>query len=147
MKGVAAIVLSIVVSCVCADMAWAEIKEGLWEITTTSKIKGGFVPKGMPAQIPSSTMHVCINKKDAVPIPPSDGKGPGCKIKEQRIAGDSVTYTMECIDNRDVAAEISGKITYKGGAMEGTGTVKFRSPNYMVISTKDAGKYIGPCMK
>jgi hypothetical protein len=143
MKKTIAIVLSILLSSACATMALAEIKEGLWEIKTTMEMQG------MPMQMPAMTSRTCISKNDMVPKPPDQGRGQSqeCKVKEQKITGNTVTYAMECTGKGGMAAEISGEMTYTGDSMEGKYTMKVKSPSPMEMSSKMTGKYIGPCTK
>jgi hypothetical protein len=142
MKKAIAILLSILFSSACATMALAEMKEGLWEIKTTMEMKG------MPIKMPATTSRSCISKNDMVPKPSAQrGQQQECKIKEQKITGDTVTYAMECTGKDGMAAEISGEITYKEDSMEGTYTMKVQSPSPMEMSSKMTGKYVGPCTK
>jgi hypothetical protein len=55
------IILSVIVSLLCSSSALAEIKDGLWEITTKAEIKG------MPGQMLPSTVRHCLKKNDPVP--------------------------------------------------------------------------------
>jgi hypothetical protein len=121
----------------------AEIKEGLWEITTKAEIKG------MAAQMPATTTKQCITKNDVVPKPEKQEKGQECKIKDQKVSGDTVTYTVECKDKNGTVVEISGKSTYKGNVFEGTTntTMKSKDQGAMQMTSKMSGKYIGPCPK
>ena len=84
------IALAIVISLVWITGASAEMKEGLWEITTKAEMKG------MPMQMPATTMKQCMTKKDMTPKPEKQPKGQECTMKDQKVSGDTVTYTMEC---------------------------------------------------
>ena len=143
MKTTLSIILAVIASFVCATMASAEIKEGLWEMTTTMEMKG------MPAQMPATTVRSCIRKDDMVPKPAAQQKGQECKVKEQKITGDTVTYSMECTTNDGTVSEIAGKTSYKGDVMDGSIniTVKIKGQGTMEMSGKTTGKYIGPCTK
>ncbi|MCX5806547.1 MAG: DUF3617 family protein [Proteobacteria bacterium] len=121
----------------------AEIKEGLWEITTKTEIKG------MPGQMPATTTKQCITKNDVVPKPEKQEKSQECKIKDQKVSGDTVTYAMECKDRSGTIVEISGKTTYKGNTFDGTTntTMKSKEEGTMQMTSKMSGKYIGLCPK
>jgi hypothetical protein len=124
-------------------MTFAEIKEGLWEIKTTVEMKG------MSIQVPPTTTRTCINKNDMVPKPAAQSKGQEqeCKVKEQKVTGDTVTYAMECTGKGGMSTEISGEMTYTGDSMAGKSTMKVKGPASMEMSTSMTGKYLGPCTK
>jgi hypothetical protein len=126
-----------------ATGAWAEWKEGLWEIT--SKVEMAGMPKDMPA----ATMQQCITRKDMAPQPVSKGGDTECVRKEQKLTGDTVTYTMECRNKDGGVMESSGKMTFRGDVFDGTSvttmTRKGRQP--MKMTGKMTGKYLGPCAK
>ena len=142
MKKNSTIVLIVATLLICTTMAFAEIKEGLWEYKTTMEMPG------MPVKMPATTTQTCISKSDLVPKPSSPGgQGQECKIKEQNVSGNTVTYAMECKGKDGTTMEISGKMTYTGDAMEGTSTMKMSGPASMEMSSKITGKYLGPCSK
>jgi len=121
----------------------AEMKEGLWEITTKTEIKG------MPTQMPATTTRQCITKNDVVPKPERQEKGQECKIKDQKISGDTVTYVIECNDKSGTTIEVSGKTTYKGKVLDGVSTtnIKSKGQGNMQMTSKMSGKYVGSCPK
>jgi hypothetical protein len=133
-------ILAFIVSLVCATSALAEIKDGLWEITSKAEIKG------MPGQMPPSMVRHCLTKSD--PVPKAMDKRMECKMKDQSINGDTVTYTMEC-KGKDSVVLTSGTMTYKGNTFAGASTtnIKSKSQPQMQMSNKISGKYIGPCNK
>jgi len=133
-------VFAIFLSLIWVACASAEIKEGLWEMTTQVEMKG------VPAQMPASTVRQCITKSDPVPKPAS--KGYECKTKNYKMSGDTVTYTIEC-SGKDSVVLTSGKTTYKGNIFNGTSTtnIKTKGQPKIQMTNKISGKYIGPCTK
>jgi hypothetical protein len=131
-----------VVMVLLAAPAWAfaEIKEGLWEITSQTQIEG------MPMSTPPVTFRQCLNKKEAVPQ--NRDKGTECKIISQKISGDTITYTSEC-KNAQGNMRATGKITYSGNTMEGKTATAFSAKGQapMQMTTVMKGKYLGPCNK
>jgi hypothetical protein len=121
----------------------AEVKEGLWEITTKSEIQG------MSVQMPVTTTKQCFTKKDMIPKPEKQEQNQECKIKDQKVIGDTVTYALECKDKDGTIIEISGKSTYKGNVFDGTSDTKIKSKaqGTMQMTSKMSGKYVGPCPK
>ena len=134
------IILSVIVSLLCSSSALAEIKDGLWEITTKVEIKG------MPGKMPPSTVRHCLKKND--PVPKAKDKSTDCKMKDQKISGDTVTYAMECM-GKDSVVLTSGKMTYKGNTFDGTSTtnIKRKGQSDMQMNSKISGRYIGPCTR
>ncbi len=143
MKRTITILASMLFLSACTMMAFAQMKEGLWEIKTTTEMKG------MSIQIPPTTTRTCMSKSDMVPKPPAQGKGQEqeCKIKEQKITGDTVSYVMVCSGAGGMSTEISGEMTYKGDSMEGKSTMNVKGPAAMEMTMKMTGKFIGPCTK
>jgi hypothetical protein len=116
----------------------AEIRYGLWEITTKVEMKG------MPGQIRPSTVRQCLTKND--PVPKAKDKSVECKMKDQKISGDTVTYAMEC-KVKDSVVLTSGTMTHKGNTFTGASTTNIKSKGQpeMQMNNKISGKYIGPC--
>lgn len=111
------------------------IKEGLWEITTTVDMPG--VPTAM---MKPQTFTSCLSPKESVP----KGKDQtDCTMKDVKTEGNTVTWTVVCKD-----ATSRGRITYAGTTYEGLteSTVK-QGGKDMTIKTTMKGKYIGPCPK
>ncbi|MBN1473876.1 MAG: DUF3617 domain-containing protein [Syntrophaceae bacterium] len=133
-------VLAVLLTLVWAAGAYAEIKEGLWEITTKVEMKG------VPMQMPATTVKQCITKDKAVPKSASEDYE--CKTKNYKVSGDTVTYSVECWGKGGLMIT-EGKTTYKGNTFDGTSTTKIKAKGQpeMQMSNKISGKYIGPCKK
>ena len=133
-------VLAVLFTLVWAAGAYAEIREGLWEITTKVEMKG------VPMQIPATTVKQCITKDKAVPKSASEDYE--CKTKDYKVSGDTVTYSVECWGKGGLMIT-EGKTTYKGNTFDGTSTTKIKAKGQpeMQMSNKISGKYIGPCKK
>jgi hypothetical protein len=134
------IIFAIVVSLTWTVGAWAELKEGLWEITTQVEIKG------MPQSIPPATVRQCITKNDAVPQ--NKDKSYECKTTAQNMSGNTVSYTVEC-KGKEGEMQTSGTTTYTDNSMNGTSTTNFKIKGQpeMRMANKIKGKYIGVCPK
>jgi hypothetical protein len=102
--------------------------------------------KGMPMQMPATTMKQCVTKKD--PVPQKQEKGQECKMKDQKMSGDTVTYTMEC-KSADSTMVTNGKMTYKENTFNGTTdtTIRAKGQPEMKMTSAMSGKYLGPCPK
>jgi hypothetical protein len=133
-------VLAVLFTLVWAAGAQAEIKEGLWEIMTKAEMKG------VPMQMPATTVQQCITKDKPVPKSASDDYE--CKVKDYKVNGDTVTYKIECWGNGGLMIT-EGKTTYKGNTFDGTSTTRIKAKGQpeMQMSNKISGKYIGPCKK
>ena len=123
-----------------ASTAWAQLKDGLWEMTTRVEIKG------MPQQMPPSTFRQCISQKD--PVPQNQDKSMACKTTQQKISGNKVTYAVECKGDSGTMVTL-GENTYTGSSMDGTATTRFtmKGQPEMQMQSTIKGKYIGPCPK
>jgi hypothetical protein len=137
------IIFVILLSMVWTVGAWAELKEGLWEITTQVEMKG--IP-GMPSMQPT-TVRQCITKSN--PVPQNKDKDVDCKPVNVKTSGDTVTYNMECKGKDGGVIQTSGTSTYTGNSLSGSSTtniIKKGQPK-MQMSVKTRGKYIGICTK
>src|SRR5512133_3283539 len=83
--------------------------------------------KGMPNQMAPMTMKQCMTKKDMVPKPQNTSQsGQECKMKDQKISGDTVTYGMECKGADGSLMQTSGKMSYKGNTFDGSSTTSIQ---------------------
>ncbi|MFO7569152.1 MAG: DUF3617 family protein [Smithellaceae bacterium] len=133
-------VFAVLIFFVMTSAAWAQLKDGLWEMTSRTEIKG------MPQQMPSTTFRQCLTKSD--PVPQSQDKSFDCKTTSRKISGDTVTYVVEC-RGKDGVMVTKGKNTYTGLSMEGSSETSFKMQGQpeMQMTTKMKGTYIGACPK
>jgi hypothetical protein len=107
------IIFAVSISMLWTASAWAELKEGLWEITTQVEMKG------MPQSIPPTTVRQCITKNN--PVPQNKDKNIDCKTVNLKTGGDTVSYTVECKGSGQ-EMQTSGTTTYSDKSMNGTST-------------------------
>lgn len=133
-------VFIVLLSVLWASGAWAQLKDGLWEITTQVEMKG------MPHQMPPATFRQCMTKND--PVPKNQDKNYDCKTTGQKISGNTISYTVEC-KGKEGDMQTTGKTTYTGSMMDGSATTQFKMKNHPEIqmTSKMKGKYIGACPK
>jgi hypothetical protein len=118
-----------------SSMPALNMKDGLWEITTTVEMPG--MPAGM---MKPQTITTCLSQKDSVP----KGKNEtDCTVKDVKTEGNTVSWTVVC---KEVTSK--GRITYAGATYEGTteSTMK-QDGKDVTIKTTMKGKHIGPCPK
>jgi len=144
MKGSIIAALAIILALVWftgAQAADPNMKDGLWQITMKTEMKG------MPANIPPTVTKQCLTRKESVPQQ-GGNKNPNCKMVDQKVSGDTVTWAMICKE-KESTIEGSGKITYKGDTFDGAimTTMKDKTGKAQQISTKMSGKRLGPCDK
>jgi len=134
-------IIAIVTALACSVGAYAaepNIQDGLWEITSKTEMKG------IPAQFPPVVMKQCLTKQDKVPQ--AKDASSNCKMTDQKISGNTVTWTMVCKEQGSTT-ESKGRIAYKGNSFDGvTNTIiKDKSGNTQEMITKMSGKRLGPC--
>ncbi|MBN1363904.1 MAG: DUF3617 domain-containing protein [Syntrophaceae bacterium] len=138
------IIFAVFLSMLWTAGAFAELKEGLWEVTTQVEIKG------MPQQMPPTTFRQCITKNDPVPQNKDQNKDKNyeCKTINRKVSGNTISYTMEC-KGKEGETKVSGTTTYTDNSMNGTSTsnIKIKGQPEMQMTSKIRGKYIGPCPK
>ncbi|RPH52245.1 MAG: DUF3617 domain-containing protein [Desulfobacteraceae bacterium] len=117
-----------------------DMKEGLWEITVTSKME---MP-GMTMPIPPVKYTQCLTKNDFVPQ--KNEKGEQCEKVNVTVNGNTVSWTVKC-NGKEGPTKGTGKITYKGDAYEGVMNMTF--PNEGggegKMTSNMSGKWIGKC--
>ncbi|WP_345976875.1 DUF3617 family protein [Sulfurimonas sp. HSL3-7] len=113
-----------------------DFKEGNWRIEMKTEIVG------MPMQMPVMTFEQCLKKEAMVPAQKSQD-GSECKIVEQHVKGNTVTWAVECPESKG-----SGTITYKNTSFNGRVDLEMRGQNGgMKMTNIMKGSYIGPCDK
>lgn len=118
--------------------AGTNAQEGEWENTTEMKMEG------VSFAIPPVTVRHCVTKENLVPE--GSQKGDQCKIKDQRIVGNKVTWSVECV-GKDTRSESQGEITYSGDNYKGTVKTKFtdKTGKTMASTGTMTGRRIGEC--
>lgn len=118
-----------------AAFAAPDMQPGRWEITSTIEMPG------MAFSIPPTKHTQCITSKDLVPQQPQDNAQ--CRILDNKIDGDTVTWKMEC-DSQGGTMTSLGKIVYHGSSFEGDmETTGGQMPAPMTM--RMSGKRIGSC--
>ena len=121
--------------------AGVNLHEGLWEITTKMEIEG------MPMKMPPRKHTQCLTNKNMLKtmVPKEQAQEEECKITDQKISGNTVTWAMKC--SGEDAMEITGKTTYHGDTWEGTSTRRSNDPDEgkMKIINHVSGKRLGEC--
>lgn len=117
-----------------ASLPSVNLHDGEWEITMKVEMPG------MPAAaMKPHTIKTCLTKANYVPE--TNQEKSDCKMENQKIDGNTVSWTMAC---KDTAGK--GTVTYSGDSMEGLmeSSTKVEGRE---INTKMAmsGKRIGPC--
>ncbi|MEX2164617.1 MAG: DUF3617 family protein [Sulfuricaulis sp.] len=119
------------------------INPGDWEYSMKMKIEGLGIP--IP-QIPV-TFTGCITEKNPTVETPEMKKA-GCKIVNQKISGNNVTYTGRCVTG-DSVTDTNYKMNFQGNSMTGTFD-QVRKVSGKVQSTATGtinAKRLGPCTK
>jgi len=121
--------------------AGVDMHEGLWEITTKTELPG------MPMQMPEIKHTQCLTKENMLEttVPKEQNQDEECKITDQEISGNTMTWTMKCSGKNPM--EVTGQTTYNGDTFEGTMTMISNDPNEgeMKIINHISGKRIGEC--
>jgi len=130
----------LLVSLVLNSPASAEpdMQEGNWEMTIKTDMPG------MPMAMPATKHTVCITQKDLVPQKPEQNQD--CKMINQKISGNTVTWTMKCKMDKTVI-ESDGRITYKKDKFDGIINMTMNDPDSgkMKMTQNMSGKRIGDC--
>ena len=112
-----------------AFAAGPDFKEGEWGVSYRMEVVG--MPFPMPPITARKTM--CLNKNNYVPD--NSQQGQECKVSDQKVNGNTVTWTMRC-RTQERTIEGQGKITYKGDRYDGAMDAK-------LISADNQGPAVG----
>lgn len=113
-----------------------DMREGLWEVTTTTEMTG--MP--MPMQIPPMTTTQCITPKDMVPK--DQQQGAECKMVKNEVNGNTVTWSVVCqVEGGESRGD--GTITYHGDSFDGT--MKISMEGGMRMTNVMKGRRLGAC--
>ena len=123
--------------------------DGNWEVTTKMEMPG------MPFAMPAQKHNQCVTSKDSTPdVAPKDQK---CEMLDQKMAGDTYTWRMQCTGKNGVT-DTDGRIKYAGKSYDGE--MNMRMPGGPSKSAKAAkadegagmsmkmtiqGRYTGSC--
>lgn len=122
-----------------AAAAQPDIKEGLWEMTSTGQVSG--VPDMQPI---SNTSRSCMSKKD-VTDPNTLMKNNGCSVSEMNIQANSASWKMSC-QQEGVSMMGSGTMNYQHESISGEMTMAMQGEGGGVtVVTSITGRYVGPC--
>ena len=109
--------------------AGPDFKEGAWDVSYRMEVVG--MPFPMPPITARKTM--CLDKNNYVPD--NSQQGQECKVSDQKVNGNTVTWTMRCrAQQRTIEGQ--GKITYKGDRYDGEMDAK-------LISDDNQGPAVG----
>ena len=109
--------------------------DGEWEMTVHTEMAG--MPGGFTTTIP-----LCLTSKEPVPQMEKEQK---CRMINQSISDDTITWTMECSDS-GVVINSDGRVTYRGNTMEGVVNTTINQAGEIIKAVQRLeGKRIGPC--
>ncbi len=124
------------------SFAGPKVNPGEWTYTMKMKIEG----LGVPVPVVPVTFTDCQTRTDASPIETQEMKKAGCKILDEKIVGNLVTYTGRCTQG-DSVTDTHYKLIFQSDSMDGTFD-QVRKVSGKVQSTATGtftGKRIGPC--
>lgn len=119
-------------------------KEGEWGTRYRMEVVGA------PFPMPPITMRrsACLTRDNY--IPDNSQKNQDCKVSDQKVSGNTVTWKMHC-KTREGSIVGTGKITYKGerysGVMESRMTSAEGAAMPMTYRYMMEGERLGACSK
>lgn len=115
------------------------IQAGEWEFTMTME------GPTMPMAIPPMRFTNCVTRKSPIPRQ-GEQLSKECKIVEQNIAGNIVTYTLRC-DSQGMTLDNIGRAEFNGDTMSGTVKQVMKQGDKIMHTTNATmtGKRIGAC--
>ena len=128
-------IIIIGISVICSHITFAEpnMKEGQWEITAKTEMRG------MPMAMPPVKFTQCLTQQGNVPQ--NKELYENCQLLSSNVEGNTVTWVVQCNDEGK-SIKSTGKITYKGNSFDGVVKTTIEDLEMTQIMT---GKYIGDC--
>jgi hypothetical protein len=74
-------------------------------------------------------------------VPTGGGKNDRCKVKDMKVNGNTITYSVDCAAE-GISAD--AEMTYKGDTFEGLMKMKVEGQDHEILS-KYTGKRLGDC--
>lgn len=130
-----ALVTVAVLLCAAQASAGPDIRDGSWEITTVTEMSG------LAMKMPPQKHTQCLTKDALVPKDPQAPES--CVIKDQRVSGNTVNWSMECTSDR-VKTFSTGAVTYSGDTFSGTLDITMSGTDMKIRNTM-TGRRLGPC--
>jgi hypothetical protein len=109
-----------------------EMRDGLWEITTTMDMPG--------MKMPPQTLKHCYTKEDVKDQKKMVNSNKDCTITELNTIGNKVSWKMKCTGENP--GSFSGETTFAGESYDSL--MKMKSQG-MSMNMKVKGKRIGVC--
>jgi hypothetical protein len=127
----------------CSAGGSVDMKPGEWSITMKTNMEG------MPFAMPPVTMKQCLSEKDLVPQTSGaqqQGQAQNCEILDQKIEGNTVSWSVSCTDNQGGTTKGKGSVTYSGTSFSGSTEMSVTSEGQtMKMNVDMSGKWLGPC--
>ncbi len=138
MRSLAALVLALVFP--VAVLAAPNMREGLWEITTQTEIRGG---PAMPNMGPQ-TISQCFTRQDVENPRSMIPAQSGCSIEDVESVGERVQWKLQC--TAPIPAEGTGETLYNGTSFTGTATMRTDLAGMKLeVATRYNGRRTGDC--
>jgi len=113
------------------------IREGWWEVSTTT------VMPGMPMKLPPTVVKHCYTKEDVKDqAKVVAGSNKDCKMTSYKVSGNKVTWSMVCTGQS--AGTFSGETVFSANSYTSTMKMKSQGQN---ITMKMNAKRLGDCPK
>lgn len=113
-----------------------DMQPGLWEITTKTKMEGGFA-----MSMPATTVKQCLTEEDYVPSNEKMADGGDCRVKDVKVRGNTVTWVMECPGE---GMRADGRVVYSGDTFKGNMVMEMKEEQMRMTSTME-GRRVGDC--
>ena len=127
------ILITVLMLFVAPAGAASDVQDGMWEITTETKMSG--------MQMPPQKHTQCFTNDDLVPMDPTALQS--CTIKEKSYKGNTLNWTMEC-SSEGVKTVAKGSITYDKDSFSGGVDITIGGSNMKFTNTM-SGRRLGPC--
>ena len=122
-------------------LAQSPMREGNWEVKMQMEMTG------MPMKMPEQTTMRCVTAEDlknpggTLPVPAGRGNDSSCKVSDQKVDGNTVTWKMAC-SGQNMTGD--GKMVFSGDTY--TSTMNMTMPQGG-MTIKYTGKRVGDCKK
>jgi hypothetical protein len=131
---VLAAVAFVALSCISVFAA-SEMREGMWEITSSIDMPG------MPVKVPPTVVRHCYTKDDVKdPKKVVASKNSDCTVTDMKKSGSKVTWKMQCTGKSK--GTFSGETVFGNDSYESTMNMQSEGRS---MTTKSKARRVGNC--
>jgi hypothetical protein len=118
-------------------LAADNMREGMWEITSTMEMPG------MPMKMPPTKIKHCYTKEDIKDQKKMVNRDKNCTVTELKSSGNKISWKMKCTGQS--AGTFSGETVFSGDSYDSVMKMQADTTKGQPMTMKIKGKRVGAC--